>query len=143
MKPKTTYMIFLQSTAITLLAAMLTACAGGGQKEEEKKENDAEQKTTENNDKASKLEGAWEIKRAEGNMSEMNTGTVYEFKGNKLTFSKDGFNNPGKTEVTDSTFTFQADGNEYKFTYNYHMNGDTLVVTMEKGTGQVFHMIKK
>ena len=61
-------------------------------------------------------------------MSEMNVGTVYEFKGNKLSFGKGDFKNPGKTEVTDSTFSFQADGNEFKFMYNYKFNGDTLVV---------------
>ncbi|MBL7732967.1 MAG: hypothetical protein JNM88_17480, partial [Chitinophagaceae bacterium] len=73
----------------------------------------------------------------------MNIGTVYTFSGNKLSFGKDGFVNPGATEVTDSTFSFQADGNEYKFMYNYHFEGDTLVVEMQKSNGQVFHMVKQ
>ena len=76
-------------------------------------------------------------------MSTMNVGTVYEFKGSKLSFGKDGYTNPGKTQVTDSTFSFQADGNELIFMYDYRFNCDTLVVEMQKGMGQVFHMVKK
>ena len=48
-----------------------------------------------------------------------------------------------RQEVTDSTFSFQADGNEYKFMYNYYFNGDTLVVKMQNNKDQVFHMLKK
>ena len=92
---------------------------------------------------AQKLQGAWEIKRATGTAAEMNVGTVYTFEGDKLTFGKDGFNNPGKTEVTDSTFSFQAEGNSYKFMYDYSFNGDTLVVTMQKSNGQMLYMVKK
>lgn len=83
------------------------------------------------------------IRRAEGDMADMNLGTEYSFKGDRLSFGKDGFLNPGRTEVTDSTFSFQADGNEYKFYYNYRFNGDTMVVTMKNGTGQVFHLVKE
>lgn len=91
-----------------------------------------------------KLDGAWEIKRAEGDMASLNTGTVYTFKGNKLTFGKDGFDNPGSTVVTDSTFSFQADKTDLKFIYNYKMNGDTMIVTMQNGSGgQVFYLVKQ
>jgi hypothetical protein len=129
---------------ICVSAFFLTACGGGNKKEEKKddKTGTEEVKPTENGT-ATKLEGAWEIKRADGSMAEMNVGTVYEFKGNKLSFGKDGYKNPGKTEVTDSTFTFQADGNEFKFDYIYQFNGDTLVVRMKNGAGQLFHMVKQ
>jgi len=99
--------------------------------------------TTTGSGSAGKLEGAWEIKRAEGAMDSLNIGTVYEFKGSKLSFGKGDYKNPGKTEVTDSTFSFQADGNELKFMYNYKFNGDTLVVEMQKSGGQIFHMVKQ
>ena len=130
--------------AILFAASLITACGGKDKKDEDKKGSEVNpEATATDNSTATKLEGAWEIKRAEGDMASMNEGTVYEFKGSKLSFGKGGFLNPGKTEVTDSTFSFQADGNELKFMYNYHFNGDTLVVSMQKGTGQIFHMVKK
>ncbi|MGB5026939.1 MAG: hypothetical protein WBO38_00445 [Chitinophagaceae bacterium] len=91
---------------------------------------------------ANRLEGSWVIKRAEGNMASMNEGTVYEFKGDKLSLGKDGFNNPGSTEITDKTFSFQAEGNSYKFMYDYHFNGDTLVTSMQNSK-QTFYMVKQ
>lgn len=127
---------------VLVTASLLTACGGKDKKEGEQKEaGSATEKVS--SPESSKLDGAWEIKRAEGDMAEMNVGTVYEFKGTKLTFGKGSFQNPGTTVVTDSTFSFQAEGNELKFMYNYHFNGDTLVVSMVNGTGQVFHMVKQ
>mgnify|MGYP006365656657 FL=1 len=76
-------------------------------------------------------------------MAEPNLGTVYIFSRNTLSFGKGDFLNPGKTEVTDSTFSFQANGSEYFFMYNYKFNGDTLVVEMQNGMGQLFHMVKR
>jgi hypothetical protein len=132
------------SMAILFVASLLTACEGKDKKESDSKETETKTKAaTADSGPATKLEGAWEIKRAEGDMASMNEGTVYEFKGNKLSFGKGSFKNPGSTVVTDSTFSFQADGNELKFEYNYKFNGDTLVVTMVNGTGQVFHMLKQ
>lgn len=130
------------SMAILFTASFLTACGGKDKKESETKEPETKMETTDGGP-ATKLEGAWEIKRAEGMMDSLNLGTVYEFKGSKLSFGKDGYTNPGKTEVTDSTFSFQADGNELKFMYNYKFNGDTLVVEMQNSGGQIFHMVKK
>jgi major membrane immunogen (membrane-anchored lipoprotein) len=131
-------------TAILFAASMLTACGGKDKKDGDKKDPETKTETTTvDSGPAGKLEGAWIIKRAEGNMRSMNEGTVYEFKGSKLTFSKDGFKNPGTTEVTDSTFSFQADGNKYKFMYDYRFNGDTLVVSMQNSDGQLLHMVKE
>lgn len=125
-------------------ACSICSCGGNDKKEKDQKETTVEKSAAAaDNGPATKLEGAWEIKRAEGMMSETNVGTVYEFEGSKLSFGKDGYKNPGKTEVTDSTFSFQADGNELKFMYNYRFNGDTLVVEMQKGSGQVFYMVKQ
>jgi hypothetical protein len=139
MKLKATVAIALVMTTFVFIS-----CGGGDKKETDKKEpTDQKETPPADNGIASKLEGAGEIKRAEGMMSETNVGTVYEFKGNKLAFGKDGYKNPGKTEVTDSTFSFQADGNELKFMYNYKFNGDTLVVEMQKSGGQIFHMVKQ
>lgn len=128
------------SIAILFASTILIGCGGKDKKTGDDKSAGSK---TEISGSVSKLEGAWEIKRAEGDMASMNVGTVYEFNGDKLTFSKEGFKNPGKTEITDNTFSFQADGNEYKFMYEYHFNGDTLVVKMQGGSGQVFHMVKK
>ena len=76
-------------------------------------------------------------------MDSTNIGTVYEFKGSKLSFGQDGYTNPGNTIVTDSTFSFQAESNELKFMYNYKFNGDTLIVEMQNSGEQIFHMVKK
>ncbi len=137
-------MELLKTSATILIAASLfTACGGKDKKEGDSKEPETKTETTTDSGPATKLEGAWEIKRAEGAMDSLNLGTVYEFKGSKLAFGKGDYKNPGKTEVTDSTFSFQAEGNELKFMYNYKFNGDTLVVEMQNSGGQVFHMVKK
>ena len=131
------------SITILFVSSLLIACGDKDKKADEKKDPETKTETTDSdNGPAGKLDGAWIIKRAEGNMRSMNEGTVYEFKGSKLTFRKDGFKNPGTTEITDSTFSFQADGNKYKFMYDYRFNGDTLVASMQK-SGQVFHMIRE
>jgi len=139
--------MYLMNTtlAMVIAATVLTACGGKDNKEEDKKDPETKTETTATTESgsASKLEGAWEIKRAEGAMSETNVGTEYEFKGSKLSFGKGGYKNPGNTIVTDSTFSFQAEGNELKFMYNYKFNGDTLVVEMQNSGGQIFHMVKK
>ncbi|MBL0130660.1 MAG: hypothetical protein IPP43_05700 [Chitinophagaceae bacterium] len=133
-----------KSMAIFFAVSMLTACGGNDKKAGDKKDPEVKNETSGNeNGTATKLEGSWEIKRAEGSMSEMNVGTIYEFKGNSLSFGRGDYKNPGRTEVSDSTFSFQAEGNEFKFMYNYTFNGDTLVVNMVNGMGQVFHMVKK
>ena len=122
-------MKFLQlAIGFFLSTTLLTACGSDDKKEGESGKQTKEETVTADNGPSSKLEGAWEIKRAEGSME---------------SFGKDGFSNPGSTEVTDSTFSFQADGNEYKFMYNYYFNGDTLVVKMQNNKDQVFHMLKK
>lgn len=128
------------SIAILFASTLMVGCGGKDKKTEDNKSAGSK---TETGGSGSKLEGAWEIKRAEGDMPSMNVGTIYEFNGDKLIFSKDGFKNPGKTEIAGNTFSFQADGNEYKFMYEYHFNGDTLVVKMQGGSDQVFHMVKK
>ncbi len=130
------------SMAILVAVSLLTACGGKDKKKGDSKELETKTKTTDNGP-ATKLEGAWEIKRAEGNMRSVNEGTVYDFKGSKLSFGKGGFKNPGSTVITDTTFSFQAEGNELKFMYNYKFNGDTLVVEMQNSGGQIFHMTKK
>ena len=133
---------------VAFTSILIAGCGGKNEKGNGKQNSNdsvaADKGSTDNSSGSGKLDGAWEIKRAEGDMASLNTGTVYTFKGNKLTFGKDGFDNPGTTEVTDSTFCFQADGTDIKFMYNYKMNGDTMVVTMQNGTGgQVFHMVKQ
>lgn len=131
---------------IILTGTLLSSCGEKKQETgEELKENAKEEmkeQVSENIGTPGKLDGAWEIKRAEGSMADMNIGTVYEFRGNKLSFGQGSFTNPGSTEITDTTFSFQAEGNEYKFMYDYHFNGDTLVVKMQK-SDQTFHLVKK
>ncbi len=116
--------------AILFAASLLTACGGEGKKEDAKTPAD-------------KLEGTWEIKRAEGILNVQHVGAIYEFKGNKVTCREKGFIIPGTSLINDSTFTFQIDGQEMKSLYKYHYNGDTLVVVPPNNVGQVFYMVKK
>ena len=92
---------------------------------------------------AERLKGSWEIVRATGTAASTNVGTVYTFEGENLTQAKDGFSNPGKTEITDSTFSFQTEKIKYKFMYDYKFDGDTLVVSMQNSNGQMLYMLKK
>jgi hypothetical protein len=137
----------IKIASVCMLAATILASCGGSDKKKTEATN-SELEVVEKTDKgpATPLEGAWEIKRAispGGELDSMNLGTVYEFKGNKLSFGKGGFVNPGTTVVTDTTFSFQADGNELKFGYHYKLIGDTLVVEMDRSGGQTFFMVKK
>lgn len=89
----------------------------------------------------SPLEGVWVIKRASGDLADMNVGVNYEFKGEHLTLGSGSFKNPGTTTITDSTFSFKADGNDLLFIYRYKLIQDTLIVTMG-GSNQTFYMVK-
>lgn len=132
---KTTMIVSLLFAGMAIIS-----CGNSDSKENNgpQKSNPAKEKTN-----ASRLEGAWEIKRAEGAMADQNIGTVYEFNGNNLTFGQGSFKNPGKTIITDSTFSFQADGNELKFMFDYSFKGDTLVVEMQNSGGQRSYMVKQ
>lgn len=142
------------------IAALLVSCGNNKTKEANVTENktaDDTVKTEENLEpkihihdeterpipNSQRLQGTWEIVRATGTAAATNVGTVYTFDDDKLTLGKEGFNNPGKTEKTDSTFSFQAEGNNYKFLYNYSFNGDTLVASMQNSNGQMLYLIKK
>lgn len=122
--------VFKATMGILIAASLLTACGGKGKKEE--------MKTT-----ADKLEGTWEIKRTEGIMSDHNVGAIYEFKGNKLTCRQQGLTFPGTTNITDSTFTFQLDGQKDKSIYRFHFNKDTMVLAPPNNVGQVFYLVEK
>lgn len=137
-------MNLIKSFIAVWIIGALSACGGKDKKAEADNSEDAQPKQTATKEEApGKLEGNWVIRRAEGDMAELNVGTAYVFKGDQLSFGKDGYLNPGKTIVTDSTFSFQANGNELVFYYNYHFNADTMVASMQKGSGQVFYLVKE
>lgn len=128
--------------AIALIStSLITSCGNKDEKKEgSTSETSESSETTEA--KSSKLDGTWVIKRATGSMADANIGVIYEFAGNKLTFGTSSFKNPGTTEITDNTFSFQADGNDLHFMYDYEMNGDTLIVKMQ-GSDQTFYLVKE
>lgn len=131
--------------AILFSISILTACGSNDKKEEDPGTGIKKESVTAANPVSTpqSLEGIWEIKRAEGVMHEMNVGTIYEFKGDKLTLTKDSFITPGKTEITDSTFSFQADISKKKtYMYRYHFKADTLVAAIDISGGQIFYLVK-
>lgn len=134
-----------QSIAIFCATVLVVACNNNKSKTDEKTGSDSTQtKSSDASDKgsASKLEGTWEVKREDGQDKSDQVGSTYEFKGNTLTLNAFGMSNPGTTEVTDNTFSFLANGGKDKVMYNYHFDGDTLVVQMQDGP-QIFHLVKK
>ena len=128
---------------ILVAASLLIACGGKDKKEGDTKETETKTESTIDSGPATKLEGAWEIKRAEGIMGTENIGSFYEFRDNKMTYRRGRLTVTGTTHITDSTFTFQSDGIERVELYTYHFNGDTLVVVTPKNVGPVLYMIKK
>lgn len=86
------------------------------------------------------LAGDWEIVKAEGTFAEDNLGTHYIFEKEQFTMAKGDFKNPAKTIITDSTFTW--DNGSMVSEFNYHFDGDKLMVS-PKGSDQVFTLEKK
>src|SRR5262245_8341044 len=92
------------STCILFRIVLLIAGGNKDKKEGEPIQDEKKTEQTTDSGPATKLEGDWEIRRAvgsSGSIDSMNIGTVYSFKGSKLSFGKDGFVNPGTTVVTD------------------------------------------
>ena len=127
-------------TVLAIILFVFIFFTGSCSNKQEPEHND--DKIIQQKNNASRLEGSWEIKTAEGELGEMNIGTVYEFKGNKLSFGKNGFSNPGNTIITDSTFSFQAEGSDRIFLYNYYFEGNTLVIELQNSNGQKFYLKK-
>lgn len=137
-------MHFIKTSAIALLTIIaLTACGDKDKKTSEAAGKDTAETSPNLTASSSRLEGAWEIKRAEGAAAEMNVGTIYEFNGEKLTLSGLGMKNPGTTEITDSTFSFEDMEKKHKLVNHYQFKGDTLIVKTEGLAEQVFYLVKK
>lgn len=133
-------MNFLKKALFVLLVSCsLFSCSGNDEKKEGTKTDEQMLPKT----SKAKLEGAWEIMRAEGMAVKSNLGTVYTFEGDQMIMGKDGFDNPGKTEITDSTFSFQQGEDGYIFVFDYFFKEDTLVASMQNSNGQLFYMVKK
>ncbi|MCD6068940.1 MAG: hypothetical protein K0S33_3766 [Bacteroidetes bacterium] len=123
---------------LTISAGTIAFTACGNKTAGEETSAGTEEKTASGN----KLEGTWEIVKTEGPLAEMNKGTQYVFEGtDKLTMQQGSFKNPGKTAITDTSFTWEANG--MKMDYTYKMEGSQLVVEVVNSGGQKFWMDKK
>lgn len=95
--------------------------------------------TTEN-ETPMELNGDWMVTRAIGMMADENEGTHYIFSEGRLTLSKNGFDNPAKSSVTDTSFTW--DNGSMTIEYAYHFDGKRLIVE-PKGSDQTLYLEKQ
>jgi hypothetical protein len=113
---------------------LMTSCGGGNS---ESSESEAAKTPKE------RIQGKWIIVEAEGEMAELNKGTVYSFNGDNYGMSKGIIDNKGKIlEMTDNSYTAQFDGMETIYSFDYKFDGDKLVIT-PSGSGQNFVLEKQ
>lgn len=130
---------------LIVISTILFSCGSKDVEKDKKNDNQTKEGGASNGTEiqsGSSSEEVWEVKRATGDLADMSLGVCYTFDGDKLTIGTGSFKNPGKTEITDKTFSFTADGTDVKFIYDFIMNGDTMVVTLQ-GSNQTFYMLKK
>jgi hypothetical protein len=77
-----------------------------------------------------RLQGAWEIISATGDMSDLNVGTVYAFEGDNMTTSKGAVSTEGTFTSTDSTITWSLSGMDMEVNYDYSYKGENMVIEL-------------
>ncbi len=86
-----------------------------------------------------RLQGTWEVVKAEGEMADLNVGANYIFEGTKMTTEK-GFEVSGELIATDSTIIWKLENMEMNYTYKF--DGNTLVIE-PLNSGQKLYLEKK
>jgi len=90
-----------------------------------------------------KIQGKWIITEAEGEMAELNKGTVYTFDGDNYGMAKGIIDNKGKIlEMTDNSYKAQFDGMQTEYIFDYTFDGEKLIIT-PTGSGQIFTLERK
>jgi len=83
-----------------------------------------------------RIQGEWEIYDAEGTMSDLNKGTIYNFEGNIMTT---GGVATGEFIISDSTIVWNV--GTIQMNYDYHFEDENLV--LELNSGQVLYLKKQ
>lgn len=86
-----------------------------------------------------KLQGNWEVVKANGALDDINIGTEYLFEGNKMATSN-GFEISGELLATDSTILWKLETMEMN--YSYHFDGNQLIIE-PLNSGQVLTLTRK
>lgn len=86
-----------------------------------------------------RIQGTWEIVKAEGVFDEINIGTNYIFDGTKMSTSK-GFDITGELIASDSTILWKLENMEMN--YNYYFE-DNILVIEPLNSGQKLYLEKR
>jgi len=89
---------------------------------------------------AERLQGEWEIVKAEGSSSGMNEGTIYSFEKDVMITGKGGSETKGNFIATDSTIIWEIGNMEMN--YGFHFDGNNLIIE-PLNSGQILTMEKK
>lgn len=123
--------LMLQMLAIATIAIVFVSCGNS---------------TSSNNagTPQEKLDGEWKIIKATGDYASTNEGTMYIFEGvSKLTTKLGIIKTEGNiTQISDSTIAVKFQGLQNDFNYNYHFEGQSLIIE-PLNSGQVFTLEKQ
>ncbi len=128
--------------ALFLAGILVFSC---GKKEEKKADNgSATNNTDQSADKkdaqsGNKFVGKWEIVQAEGDMAELNKGTVYNFTETEMSTSMA----KGKYSISGDTLIVNFEGMQAPFKYLFKWEGEKLKLDVLNSGGQKFLLEKR
>ncbi len=92
-----------------------------------------------NQSMAERIKGEWVVVKAEGEFSDMNLDTHFEFDGLKLTTSKEGVAVSGSYELKSDSITWKLENMEMNYLVGFE--GDKLLISLPS-SGQKLYLEK-
>ncbi|MCS6795340.1 MAG: hypothetical protein NZ516_05220 [Raineya sp.] len=109
-------------------------------KKEQQSAGSSDAKTEKSDSKpANKFVGKWEIVQAEGDLAEMNKGTIYNFTEDEMSTSMAR----GKYTISGDTLIVNFEGLQVPFKYIYKWEGEKLKLDVLNSGGQKFVLEKR
>ncbi|MDW8296101.1 MAG: hypothetical protein RMJ97_04375 [Raineya sp.] len=109
-------------------------------KKEQQSAGSSDVKTEKSDSKpANKFVGKWEIVQAEGDLAEMNKGTIYNFTEDEMSTSMAR----GKYTISGDTLIVNFEGLQVPFKYIYKWEGEKLKLDVLNSGGQKFVLEKR